>query len=73
MMRNSKSNVIALNMHSNYQRDTITKQNNKTKTVKQRRTVKNQLELNYEFLNDGTVAASATFNSKLFHNIYFTI
>ena len=29
---------------------------------------KNQLELKYESLKDGTVATSETFDSKLFHN-----
>ena len=29
---------------------------------------KNQLELKYKFLNHGMVAASETFDGKLFHN-----
>ena len=49
-----------------------TKHRHKTKKNKlqqnQYKTKKNQSELKYKFLNDGTVAAPDTIDGKLFHN-----
>ena len=48
------------------QQDTVTKQT--TEVTKTSTETKNQLELKHESINDGTVATSETFDSKLFHN-----
>ena len=51
------------NTTKNLQQNTVAKQN---KLQKQKQN--HLLELKYKYLNDGMVAASDTFNSKLFHN-----
>ena len=48
--------------------DAHKQRNKKQTTAKPVQNKKNQSELKYKFLNDGTVAASDTIDGKLFHN-----
>ena len=56
-------NYICKKYNKNLQQNIVAKQN---KLQKQKQN--NLLELKYKYLNVGIVAASDTFNSKLFHN-----
>ena len=66
-----KTYYIVKKYNKNYNNKTVSEQNKLQNKNHYRN--KNQLELECKFLNDSTLAASETFDGKLFHNTVATL